>query len=50
MVPINKVDIGVARRAEENGITQSAAGSGMGRGVLLAEVGLDFHDPRGQGF
>ena len=44
---VDEVDIGVAGRAEENGVAEGASGGGVGGGVVFAEVGFDFDDAGG---
>src|SRR5208282_318939 len=48
VIAIDEIHIGVAGRAEENGIPCRAAGSGVRRLVALAEIGFGFDNAPGE--
>ena len=48
VVSVNEINIGVTGRAEQYGIAQGAAGGGVSRRIVEAEVGFDFDDAGGE--
>ncbi len=44
MIAVDEIDVSVAGWAEENGGAGGDAGEGVGGGIGLPEVGLDFDD------
>jgi hypothetical protein len=44
MIPVDEVDVGIARRAEQHGITQGATGGRVSRGIFGTKVGFDLDD------
>ena len=49
VVSVDEVDVGVARRPEEDGVAKSASGGGVGSGVCFAEVSFEFNDAGSEG-
>jgi len=45
---VNEVNVGMAGRAEQDGIARSLTGGGVGGGIIFAEIGFDFDDAGGQ--
>jgi hypothetical protein len=41
---IDEINVGMAGRSEEHRVARCMAGSSVGRGIVLYEVSLDFHD------
>lgn len=50
MNSVDKIDIRVTRRAEQDCVARGAARGGMGGGVIGAEVGFGFNNATGQNF
>ena len=48
VVAVDEVNVGVARRPEQNRGAGGVAGGGVGGGIVLAEVGFDFDDAGGE--
>ena len=46
---VDEVDVGEARRSEENGIAGGLADVGMGSGIVEPEIGFDLDDAAGEG-
>jgi len=48
VVAVDEVDVRNPRRAKQDSIAGGSSAGGMSGGIIQAEIGLDFHDPRGQ--
>ena len=48
MVAVDEINVGVARRSEEDRIAGGVAGGGVGGGVVLSEISFDFDDAGGE--
>ena len=48
MISVDEVDVGVAGRAEKDGIAEGASGGGVGGGIVGAEVGFGLDDASGE--
>ena len=44
VVTVDKINVGIAGRSEQNGVAGCVAGGGVGGGIVLSEVGLDLDD------
>ncbi len=44
VIAVDEINVGVAGRAEQDGGAGGVAGGGVGRGIALSEVGLNFDD------
>ena len=48
MIAVDEINVGVAGRAEQDGVTSSIAGGGVRGGIVGSEVGFDFDDAGGE--
>jgi hypothetical protein len=48
VVSVDEIDVGVAGRAEENGVARGESAIGVGGRVVEAEVGFGFDDASGE--
>jgi len=46
VIPIDEINIGIARRSKQHSITGCASGKRMSRRVVFPQVGFDFYNPR----
>jgi hypothetical protein len=44
VIAVDEINVGVAGRAEQDGVTSSIAGGGVSSGIVGSEVSFDFDD------